>query len=326
MRALQLNAKQSKDISDLLQTLVTRYHTPCEESFLVRAKAYAGELPPDILIALNEFRYRDDHNGTFLLRGFEINNDRLEATPQTTGREMDEASAAREGFFLILLTSLLGEVFGWSTQRNGALINNIIPVKNHETEQLSTGSAVDLDWHTEEAFHPFRADFLSLLCLRNPDDIPTVIGSIQDVCLDRAVKKILFSPRFIFQVDKNFQNGLFDLTTPVPVLFGDFDDPYVRIDPSFMNALPGDIEAQDALDTITRSFQHVLTDVALQPGDILFLDNYRVVHGRKAFKPRFDGTDRWLKRVNITTDLRKSRAMRQSHASRIIITSKLETV
>lgn len=309
----------------MLRCLVIRYNSPSEEAFLARAKAYAMQLPPDILIALNEFRYRDDHNGTFLLQGFEIDNDQLEATPQTTGREMDEKSAAREGFLLMLLTSLLGEAFGWSTQRNGALINNILPVRQHEGEQLSTGSAVDLDWHTEEAFHPFRADFLVLMCLRNPDNVPTVIGSIQDVCLDEEVKKVLFSPRFIFHTDKNFQDSLFDFSLPMPVLFGDFNSPYVRIDPSFMNAVPGDREAHDALIEITTSFKKVLADVALQQGDILFMDNFRVVHGRKAFQPRFDGTDRWLKRVNITADLRKSRALRQSHTSRIIITSKFET-
>jgi hypothetical protein len=34
------------------------------------------------------------------------------------------------------------------------------------------------------------------------------------------------------------------------------------------------------------------------------------VHGRKPFKARHDGTDRWLKRLDVTLDLRKSRAAR----------------
>ncbi|QMU70179.1 hypothetical protein GXP74_20055 [Streptacidiphilus sp. P02-A3a] len=32
--------------------------------------------------------------------------------------------------------------------------------------------------------------------------------------------------------------------------------------------------------------------VVLEPGDAIFLDNYRVVHGREPFQPRYDGTDR----------------------------------
>ena len=34
-------------------------------------------------------------------------------------------------------------------------------------------------------------------------------------------------------------------------------------------------------------------------GEVLVLDNYRAVHGRRAFRPRFDGTDRWLKRISV---------------------------
>ena len=61
-----------------------------------------------------------------------------------------------------------------------------------------------------------------------------------------------------------------------------------------------------------------MTEVVLRPGDVLFIDNYRVVHGRKPFKARYDGTDRWLKRIGVTRDLRKSRAARETAASRII--------
>jgi alpha-ketoglutarate-dependent taurine dioxygenase len=53
-----------------------------------------------------------------------------------------------------------------------------------------------------------------------------------------------------------------------------------------------------------------LRDLRLEAGDFCFIDNFRVVHGRKPFTPRHDGTDRWLKRINVTCDLRKSRGAR----------------
>jgi alpha-ketoglutarate-dependent taurine dioxygenase len=62
-----------------------------------------------------------------------------------------------------------------------------------------------------------------------------------------------------------------------------------------------------------------LTGVALLPGECLFIDNYKAVHGRSSFKARFDGTDRWLKRINIARDLRKSRSFRSAPASRMIL-------
>jgi Fe(II)/alpha-ketoglutarate-dependent arginine beta-hydroxylase len=321
MQSLHLTVEENKQIDRLLNTLLQRYKSPSEESFLLMASTYALHLPERLLLAVNRFRYTDDHNGTFLLRGFHIDDAKLGETPCSVGREIDEFSAIREGFMLMLVISLVGDAFGWSSQRDGALINNVLPVRSHEGEQLSTGSTVDLDWHTEEAFHPYRADYLALMCLRNHDEVPTLVGSIQDIRIDDVIKKILFSPRFIFHVDKNFQNGMFDNAVPEPVLFGDYNAPYVKIDPSFMAAAPGDDAARYALEEITTAFTNSMSEIVLQQGDILFMDNYRVVHGRKAFTPRFDGTDRWLKRVNVTVDLRKSRAMRKAHNSRIIITN-----
>ena len=61
-----------------------------------------------------------------------------------------------------------------------------------------------------------------------------------------------------------------------------------------------------------------MKDVRLQPGDIAFIDNYRAVHGRESFRARYDGTDRWLKRLNITRNLRGSRAWRPAADHRII--------
>jgi enduracididine beta-hydroxylase len=50
----------------------------------------------------------------------------------------------------------------------------------------------------------------------------------------------------------------------------------------------------------------------------LFVDNFRAVHGRNPFKANFDGRDRWLKRLNIASDLRKSRDSRVSSYNRVI--------
>src|SRR6185295_7746912 len=89
----------------------------------------------------------------------------------------------------------------------------------------------------------------------------------------------------------------------ISVLFGDPQCPYVRIDPYFMKQLDDDKEAQEALDGLIASIDQALASVVLQPGDCCFIDNCRTVHGRKAFRARYDGTDRWLKRICVTRDL-----------------------
>ena len=40
------------------------------------------------------------------------------------------------------------------------------------------------------------------------------------------------------------------------------------------------------------------------------VDNRVTVHGRTAFRPRYDGRDRWLQRTFVAADLRRSREYR----------------
>ena len=108
------------------------------------------------------------------------------------------------------------------------------------------------------------------------------------------------------------------LPQELSVLFGNPESPYIRIDPYFMDRDQLDPERRDALDAIVRMLDATLQDLVLKPGDIVFIDNYRTVHGRRPFKARYDGYDRWLKRVNITNDLRKSRDARRASTERLI--------
>lgn len=320
LNMLEISPEENEQIDALLVSLLKRYPTPSDHKLLQQGRVYASQLPKSILRKLDEFRHTEDHKGLFLLSGLHIDQQELGNTPDSVGRETDEMSGAKQSLLLVLLASYLGDPMGWEGQRDGALVNNILPLKGHTGEQLSTGSGVELDWHSEEAFHPCRADYLALMCMRNYDKVPTVVATIADITLADDIKKILFEERFIFLCDKNFEDGPFDLTKPQAVLFGDFNSPYIKIDPSFMHAVEGDREAADALAHITHEIKNALFDVALEPGQVVFIDNYRVVHGRKPFTPKFDGNDRWLKRINITLDLRKSRNIRAAHDSRVLLT------
>lgn len=321
LNMLEMTAEENQQTDVLLASLMKLYPTPSDHALLQQGRMYASQLPKRILKKLDEFRHTEDHKGIFLLSGLNIDQEKTGPTPDKVSRETDEMTGAREGYLMILLASYLGDPMGWGSQRDGALINNIIPLKGHTEEQLSTGSAVELDWHSEEAFHPCRADYLALLCMRNYDRIATRVASIADISVPDDIKKVLFEERFIFLTDKNFEGGPFDVNKPQAVLFGDFLSPYLKIDPSFMHAVEGDQDAIDALQYISKAIEAALFDVALEPGQMVFLDNYRVVHGRKPFTPRFDGKDRWLKRINITLDLRKSRTIRAAHDSRVLLTN-----
>jgi hypothetical protein len=154
------------------------------------------------------------------------------------------------------------------------------------------------------------------MCLRNPDAVPTTFASIDEVRLDPDQVKVLFEPRFIFRPDPSHPTD--SEREKAPVLFGDPKSPYVRFDPYSMDQ-PETEEARSAMDYLIRALDENLRGVILLPGECLFIDNYKAVHGRSSFKARFDGTDRWLKRINVARDLRKSRHVRKAPSSRVIL-------
>ncbi|MDR3084443.1 MAG: TauD/TfdA family dioxygenase, partial [Streptomyces sp.] len=142
---------------------------------------------------------------------------------------------------------------------------------------------------------------------------------------------VLFEQRFIIRPDESHfskNNSGTDAETfediekmqsdpeRVAVLFGLPGQPYVRADPYFMDVPEGDDQAHSALKALCTAMDEAMSDLVLESGDFCFLDNFRVVHGRKPFTARHDGTDRWLKRINVTGDLRKSRAARDGRAIR----------
>jgi len=236
--------------------------------------------------------------------------------------------------------SLLGDCIGWATQQEGHLVHDILPIKGMEHEQLGSGSEELLWWHTEDAFHSFRGDYLGMLCLRNPDAVPTTFAPLDGMALDPAHQRLLFEPRYTIRPDEShLRKNISDAgriddaldgsyhrieemnSSPekIAIFHGDVQAPYARIDPYFMDPV-ADPEAQSALDALIADIGGRIHNVALAGGDFCFIDNFQSVHGRAPFKARYDGKDRWLKRINVARDLRKSRAARQSPSSRVIIT------
>jgi Fe(II)/alpha-ketoglutarate-dependent arginine beta-hydroxylase len=200
-------------------------------------------------------------------------------------------------------------------------------------QQLGSSSTTNLEWHNEDAFHPMRADWIMLFCLRNIDGVATTFAPIHDIPLDPETRGTLFEERFVILPDESHTASFNTSTTGVDdgagvrrafaqiaemnaapprtaILSGDPDTPYVRIDPAFMQRDLGDPVAERALDTIITGIDGRLEDVVLAPGELLIIDNKRAVHGRRPFQARYDGTDRWLRRINVTADLRKSAGRR----------------
>jgi Fe(II)/alpha-ketoglutarate-dependent arginine beta-hydroxylase len=338
---LLLKETELASIDSLLQEITSQYQSVESAEFLQVAATYAQEMPGRIRGFLNNFKLVEPSSGACMISGCQIVDEQIGQTPSHWMFKSESSPTLKEEIYLTLLGTLLGDVIAWATQQDGHIVHDIMPIRSHEDEQLGSGSKQLLWWHTEDAFHAYRGDYLGMMCLRNPDNVATTYACMDMVDLSERQIDLLFEPRYTIRPDKSHDiknsSPLQRVETDrlqqlayqqveqmnhspqkVSVLFGDKQSPYLRIDPFFMDPLSNDDEAQAALDTLVKSIDENVTDLVLHPGDVLFIDNYRTVHGRKPFSARYDGRDRWLKRINIARDLRKSRSSRLSSWSRVI--------
>jgi hypothetical protein len=301
-------------IRPLVEEVASLHASVEEAAFLENVSTYAQELPRRLRAFLNVFRLTEP-SGVCLISGYPVDDAKVGKTPPHWRKEPDDSNAAEEEIFLNLCGALLGDAIAWSHQRDGLICQDLVPIEGHESKMLGSGSELELVWHTEDARYSYRGDYIGLMCLRNLAAVPTTFALIDEVRLDPERVEVLFEPRFVFCPDPSHPSD--SEGEKAPVLFGDPGSPYIRFDPYSMDR-PESREARSAMDYLIRMIDDNMTGAALLPGECLFIDNYKAVHGRSSFKARFDGTDRWLKRINVARDLRKSRAMRKAPASRVI--------
>ncbi|MCU1502813.1 MAG: L-lysine 3-hydroxylase [Ilumatobacteraceae bacterium] len=275
----------------------------------VSAAGHAGALlPGDVQDALVGLTDEAPRAGALLLRGLPVGD--LPATPARPGTVTKPDTISE----LVLLTVArrLGEPVGYEPEHRGDLIQNIVPTRSAAGRQTSTSSKVELMFHTEAAFHPYRPRYLLLLCLRGDPLAETTLASIHEVLplLTADVIETLFEERFRTAVDESYLHGRGNvLGPPMAVLTGRRDRPSMVFDADLM------VGTDPAADAAIRALSHAVaehhTAVVLEPGDLLVVDNTVAVHGRSPFTPRFDGTDRWLQRTFVVSDLAASAADRR---------------
>ena len=285
------------------------------EAFLKNAALTAHGLPRSVRSCLNDLRTTESASAV-CIRNNPISHE-LEPTPETIPKPSQKVNVTREEALLLLHSSLMGEPFTWSSIQNGNLINEIIPIAEHANEPMSSGSSNTFGLHTEDAFHEFRGEYLALFCMRNPTRTPTLLSSVNDVRLSEREKAILMEPRYI--VGSNRAHAVASTAScRAGVLLGHPSDPYLRINTNRDPEIELGSEAAAAYSKLVGQLEAGCIPYVLMPGDCLVIDNYKVAHGRSAYTPSYDGYDRWLKRVYITSSLRRSRALRASVESRII--------
>jgi L-asparagine oxygenase len=284
------------------------------ESFVADVQIQAARLSEPTRRALHAFRRFGSDSGGLLIRGMPI--DDVPATPMTADGPVGIRLPAAA--IMSVLAATLGEQYGFKPDRDGQIVQDVVPVLGEERIQSSISSDVRLKDHVEMAFSEFRPDFVMLACLRPDHDriAGTTLASGRRTLalLDASTAEVLRQQRFKTAVDESFlrSSGYSEQIWigPIAVLEGGERRPSLRADFAETCGLDGDEAAAKALLALRESAVSVAVKVQLKAGDVLVVDNHHAFHGRTPFQARGDGLDRWLLRTYLTRDLARSESQR----------------
>jgi alpha-ketoglutarate-dependent taurine dioxygenase len=277
------------------------------DELVLEAGLGARLLPPHVDEAILRFASTSNRAGALLLRNVPIGP--LPPTPVTPSAPSVKDLSTE--LALLTVARRLGQPVGYRPEHGGRIVQNLVPVAVDADTQTSTSSRSNLMFHTETAFHPFRPRYLLLLCLRGDPSATTTLASVHDIVdrLDDDELEVMSQPRFRTAVDASFLNGRTNVPGPPhPLLTGTRDEPTFVFDADLTTA--ADPRADGVLERVKHIVDEVTTGVVLEAGDLLVVDNNVAIHGRSPFTARFDGTDRWLQRAFVVSDLAPSAADR----------------
>jgi len=276
--------------------------------FLRQAEELALFIPFELSRAIVNFRHVGNNEGCLLIKNLLL-DPKIPETPNV--KVVSKKTFYSEGY-LAAISFLLGDPYGYQQESNGDLIHNLFPSQKNQLKQSSDSSKANLEFHTEIVFHPFTPDFLILLCLRQDPDkkAETIVSSIRNVLAKNLLSQsdidILRKPIYRTGIDYSFGNinNAKGNGPTMACLYGDNLDQLLSFDLDLMIGLTP--EANSALLKLKEALQAVSVGIKLECGDLIIIDNRRVIHGRTPFPAYFDGQDRWLQRCLVSRNLQQA--------------------
>jgi L-asparagine oxygenase len=296
-----------------------------ERSLTLLYKAFAA-LPVETLQPILEFGRLVAAPGVALVDGLPADPE-LPPTPLDGGPSRQKRTFVSEGC-LLGLSTLLGEPTGITTEKDGQIVHDVIPVGTGAMTQTNQGSRVFLNFHCDivhddsKVYTASNPDFLVLLCLR-PDpegEAVTHYADARDISAALAPEHLeeLRKPVFQLNAPGSYcrQAGVEQvLALPAPLISGPKECPEIGI--SANGVMPMTAKAAAALQALQIACREVSSQVRLRPGQALLINNRKGAHGRSQFVARHDGNDRWLQRSYVRRSLWSARYRLQPGTTRV---------
>jgi L-asparagine oxygenase len=273
----------------------------------------------ELLNKIGSLRDKLSKNGFLLIKGLDLINN-LGSTPIKTDVEPNKKLASLAEVVHLGLGVAIGEPVAYEAEKMGSLIQHVFPVKSERKSPSNNSSAITLDLHTELVFsrrHPGKPlamnspDFILLFCLRSDPkrEAITFIAEIEDICdhIDQDSLSILEQPQFELRAPYSFsQDDPQNRPWVGPVSLIENTKPLTAALDLACGTRGIDAKAEQALENMRMAAisNDIITNIRLEPNDLLVIDNRRCLHGRSPFPAMFDGNDRWIQRMYVRLSLR----------------------
>ncbi|CAM3635487.1 hypothetical protein CCOS865_00124 [Pseudomonas reidholzensis] len=195
------------------------------------------------------------------------------------------------------------------------IVNNLIPSPDTKRQYTGLGSAVELDFHIENAALKCMDDFdfspLGLLLTGVRHDLQGPSTRIADA---RAALKLLTAedihclrqPLFRIKVPYRWRRHHCLATQPVAIVCGNHDYPEISavFYPDMIEAQTE--EAASVLQRLHAATAQVAVAIDIKPGQLVYIDNRFALHSRDAFDASLDDSGnpmRWVQRVFVANSL-----------------------
>jgi len=264
--------------------------------YCLQVKSASQHVPQRIYTLLQNFAHKGTNTGFLLIRRIPVGE--IPSTPENNNCKIGEQTilAKIQSIFISVMSSMIA----YEAEGYGRLFQDVIPVKSMEKNQTSISSSVELEIHTEQAFSKLRPDILSLACLRGNENAYTYILPVNSIInnVSETELEMLKTRLWNTGVDLSFKlNGHEfiegDIRGPMSIIRGD-NHPLLVFDQDLMTGITD--ESNEMIQKIVDIYYKHRLSHNLTPGEIIFVDNNRAVHGRSPFSPKYDGLDRFLVR------------------------------
>jgi hypothetical protein len=225
--------------------------------------------------------------------------------PATSAERCNLPSHIPEGVLAGLANKLGTKLVGFAEEQiySHPLFHDIRPLKGGKEGSVGDGKQ-PLDHHMDMSYMREKApNYVALACLREGRDSTVTTPFVSNTQLYKCLLEsypedipVLSDPTS-FDIRKPASTGggladqgaLLTHTDSGPIF-------WLRVDHSLME--PNTLEAAKALEHVREILREIeITDVHLNTGDVLLINNYKSLHRRSRFTPTFTCTDRLLMRA-----------------------------